>query len=78
MLNLFLFNVIYKRKFRFIIASFNYKNKAFIFINEACNYRLVLCKNHFVIREKEVSIGRKTTFLLIDDRGKSSQCDINE
>lgn len=27
-----------------------------------------LSNNHFAIREKEVGIERKTTFLLIDDR----------
>ncbi|MDC2620364.1 hypothetical protein, partial [Bacteroides ovatus] len=50
--------------------SFVFINASFIYKNKACVYRLLPIKNNFAIRPKEVYIGRRRTFLLIDNGKK--------
>ena len=55
MINFFSFNakvVLIKEKS--IIASFDYKNASFIYINETCVYSLLLTKRKFGNGKKEV------------------------
>lgn len=40
---------------------------------KACNYRLLPIKNNFAIGAKEVYIGRRRTYLLIDYEKKTSK-----
>ena len=54
-----------------LIASFDYKNRSFIFINEASIYSLQAEKRNFVINGMQLSNKENRTFLLIDD-GRSN------
>ena len=53
-----------------INASFVFINASCIYKNKACVYRLLPIKNNFAIGPKEVYIGRRRTYLLIDYRLK--------
>jgi len=59
--------------FNYIIASFVFINESFIYKNKACVYRLLPIKNNFAIGPKEVYIGRRRTYLLIDYEKKTSK-----
>lgn len=59
--------------FVFITKAFVFINASFIYKNKACVYRLLPIKNNFAIGPKEVYIGRRRTYLLIDYEEKTSK-----